>query len=467
MTGKALASTIALGVGLGAAYVASPLAVWCVGSMVALCVWAGRGLGERERRYVWTVLLAAAVIRLMAVAVLFLVSEPHISTSFFWDGDGVYLKRRAMTVRDFWLGNPVSPVHFSRGFDHGYGWSTYVYVLAYLQYLTGPALFGVHLFNVTIFMTASVMMHRLARAAFGRVPALVGLGLMLFLPTLIAWSVSALKESLYVFLCALGLTTAVWVIRSTGLFRRLIGFAIVVGATVANGTVRSGASLIMIAGLSAGLVGSIIVRRVLLMLLVVVCLPWGVYHLWTTPDIQARIMSQLQTSAVMHRGNVNTEGHSYRLLDSRFYADVYATETMRPDEGLRYLVRAIVSVVVVPLPWQVASNSAAVFLAQQVIWYLLVVFAVVGCVVGLRRDALVTSMLAGLAVTAAAAIALNSGNIGTMVRFRDTIVPFVVWLSAVGAVSTATTLANRNVRSTVGEGDRAARQRQTMGALQL
>ena len=34
-------------------------------------------------------------------------------------------------------------------------------------------------------------------------------------------------------------------------------------------------------------------------------------------------------------------------------------------------------------------------------------------------------------------IAIYSGNIGTMVRLRDTIVPFVVWLSAEGVIATA------------------------------
>jgi hypothetical protein len=32
----------------------------------------------------------------------------------------------------------------------------------------------------------------------------------------------------------------------------------------------------------------------------------------------------------------------------------------------------------------------------------------------------------------AAAVALYNGNVGTMVRMRDSVVPVVVWLSAVG-----------------------------------
>jgi len=33
-------------------------------------------------------------------------------------------------------------------------------------------------------------------------------------------------------------------------------------------------------------------------------------------------------------------------------------------------------------------------------------------------------------------IALSSGNVGTLIRHRDMIVPFVIWLGALGAVVT-------------------------------
>jgi hypothetical protein len=66
------------------------------------------------------------------------------------------------------------------------------------------------------------------------------------------------------------------------------------------------------------------------------------------------------------------------------------------------------------------------------IWYLLVLSAGVGIATGIRRDALVTCLLAALTLLTSEAIALTNGNIGTMVRFRDWVVPLLVWLSALG-----------------------------------
>jgi len=54
-------------------------------------------------------------------------------------------------------------------------------------------------------------------------------------------------------------------------------------------------------------------------------------------------------------------------------------------------------------------------------------------VFSLRRDTLVASLLFGYTVVAAVTVAMISGNVGTLVRHRGLALPFIVWLSAVGA----------------------------------
>lgn len=436
----ALACATIAGVTLGVAYAASPLTVWFVIVMSGVFLWAGRGLADRERRWVWGILTAAVALRVLAIAVLFLASDHHQSVSFFWDGDGVALKRRALWIRNVWLGVPIAPLDFWNAFDRLYGWSTYLHVIAYVQYLVGPAAYGVHLFNVCLFMSAMVGLYRVARSAYGRAPALIGLGALLFLPTPLFWSVSALKESLYLFLEVMGMVALFAVLRTTGWFTRGLGVAVLTGTLASINTVRVGGLLIEAAGLAIGVMGSLVVRRVSLVLLLLLLLPIGGRRLLNDAALQAQIMTRLRTSAVLHIGNVRTEGHAYKLLDQRFYSEDRAKDpiaTMTPMEAARFVVRAFVSFVIVPLPWQVQSFSEIAFLPQQIVWYALVLLAVVGFVAGLRCDALVTCTFAGLATIGSAVIALNSGNIGTMIRFRDTIVPFVVWLSALGAVSVA------------------------------
>jgi hypothetical protein len=426
------------------------MTVWFLIAMAAVCVCAGRGLSAAEQRAVWGLIAVAVVVRVLAIAALFLTSDPGTNPSFFWDGDGVYLKQRALTIRDVWLGVPTSPAAFTEAFSRIYGWSSYLYLLAYTQYLTVPSPFGVHLLNVLLFTSAAVVLFRMVRPAFGAASAWLGLALMLLLPTLIAWSVAALKEALYVCLLAVAVRAVVMAARATPAYVRLAGLALLVGAVAANSTVRTGASIIMGGGIAIGIVGSVVARRLVLVLLLAVSVPITAVWLWNQPEVQQAVIAQLRPAAVTHMGNVRTEGNSYKLLDQRIYSDRdYVVKTITPDEALRFAVRAVVSFTVMPLPWQVSSRAELVFLGQQVIWYLLVLLAGIGFVAGLRRDSLVTCLLAGIAVVGGVTIALNSGNIGTMVRFRDTIVPFVVWLSARGAVSLVHGVGARRAVATV------------------
>jgi hypothetical protein len=435
----------AAGVALGLAYALSPVTVWFGVALLALVAWAGRGLPESERRWIVSLLMVAIALRILAIALLFVTSEPSQIVSFFWDGDGAALKRRSLWIRDVWLGNPVLPFYFNAAFDRLYGWTTYLHVLAYLQYLLGPAPYALHLMNVSFCMATAVALHKLVRTAYGSEAAMLGFVLLLFLPTPFFWSVSALKESLYVFLAVVALVGAVSILRARSLVARALALAAASGAIAAIGGVRVGGTAITLLGLVAGFTASIVVRRVSWVLVTIAILAFGGARLANHPAVQTRIMSQLNSSAVLHIGHVRTEGHSYKLLDQHFYSEP-VTLSMSPGEAARFSVRALVNFVVVPLPWQIRSTAQIIFLIQQVIWYLLVALALVGLVAGLRRDALVTCLLASFAVIGAGVIALNSGNIGTMVRHRDTIVPFVVWLSALGAVTTASGIMSRSAR---------------------
>jgi hypothetical protein len=73
-----------------------------------------------------------------------------------------------------------------------------------------------------------------------------------------------------------------------------------------------------------------------------------------------------------------------------------------------------------------------------VIWYIIVALAPIGLVFSFRRDPLVAGLLFGYAVVAAVTVAMTSGNVGTLVRHRGLALPYVVWLSAVGACELVT-----------------------------
>ena len=154
------------------------------------------------------------------------------------------------------------------------------------------------------------------------------------------------------------------------------------------------------------------------------------------PRVQDAILGQIRQFAVIHVGFVTSPGANYRLLAPDFYTRKRDPGTLTRREAIAYGAAALREFVLMPRPWAATSLNDIAMIPQQLIWYALVIFAVPGAVAGLRRDALVTGLLAATTLMGVAAVAPSSGNIGTLIRHRDMIVPFLVWLGALGAAAT-------------------------------
>lgn len=419
------------GLTIGVVHALSPMTVWLVVWMAALGAYLWITSGPRERRWLIALLVVAVALRVAVVAGLFLWLDPNENyfASFSWDGDGRYIKRRAAWISNVWLGMPMLSSDFQAAFEPEYGWSSYLYVVAYVQFLMGLTPFGVHLFNVGLFVTAGVMMHRLARSAYGSAAALAGLALLLFMPSLIMWSSSALKESFHLLLISLVIVAVVHVVRASG-SRRVLAASVLLASLAALDTLRPGALAIEGTAAACSLVTLVLARRASTAILGTMVLASLVIYGATRPAGGQVAMDLANRAVVSHIGNIASVGHGYKLLPQDFYN--FKRPALVPEEAVRFAIRAVVAFVVVPVPWQVESTMERLFLPQQLVWYLMVLCAPVGFVVGLHKDPVVTTILAFHIVIGSIVIALNEGNIGTLVRHRDIVVCAVVWLSGLG-----------------------------------
>jgi hypothetical protein len=268
-------------------------------------------------------------------------------------------------------------------------------------------------------------------------PALVGLMLMLYLPSLFAWSISALKEPLFFLMTASSIVLAIAAVRRRRWTARLVLAAAVVALGFGLATLRQGGAVLSVAGLLGGLAIAAIVARPRLLLATVMIVPIVAGAALSRPDVQIKAYDAVRAAARQHWGHVATRGYVYRLLDARFYperpdfAGRAAIDDMNFGESARFVWRSLERYVTVPLPWEVQSRSALLYVPEQIVWYFLVVLAPAGLVLAMRRDLLVASLLAAHAVVAALTVALTSGNVGTLVRHRGLALPYFLWLSAV------------------------------------
>jgi hypothetical protein len=428
---------IAAGVALGFLYSLSPMSVWFVVLGAALVRLAMRGLSPREARWVAGLLITAMAIRAVIVAALFLFGSPdriYVPFNVFF-GDEQYMIVRALRQRAVWLDLPMRVEQFSDAFEI-YGRTSYLQVIAVLQLLVGPSPYGVHLFNILLYVGGGIILHRIVRTAFGRVPALGALAFLLFLPSMMLWSTTALKESLNFFVVVSMLGSAVIAIRGPARWR-IAGFAGVVLALAMLTTLRDGAVAIGLAGLAVGLGGALATRKAssfvaATMILMLVCIAG-----FRLPRVQAAAMRVVFEAANKHIGHAYTRGHSYELLDTVYYGH-RPVWTMTATDAAHFVGRGIASMVIFPAPWQVRSRSELVYLPEQMLWYVVVFAAAIGVVAGFQRDRLVTCLFAGYAAVALVAVGVNSGNMGTLVRHRAFALPYVGALAVLGIAAVLT-----------------------------
>lgn len=423
---------VAAGVALGVIYTLSPMLVWFALALVVGHRWLVRGLPDDERRMIVTVFALATLARGVVIAVLFATTDHDTRSFASLFGDEEYFKYRSMWLRSVALGVSVHPADMIYAFSE-YSETNYLYAMGFLQVLVGEAPYGVHLFSILAFLAASVLLFRFVRERFGPPVALLTAVATLFLPSLFAWSVSALRESVHLLLTLLALIAAIRVIEAPSWRRRLAAGLVSAAALFALRDLRAGSMLASLTALAIAFALLPLVRRsrVLVGVAVLAVVMAGIAA--SRPAVQSALLERLRGLALQHHGHVYTPGYSYRVLDDHFYGSRSLDSTSRmtwPEAG-RYVVRALVAVVLVPLPWEARSRFELVYVPEQMIWYLALLLAPIGFVAAYRINPRAALVFAAYIACIGAGIALSSGNIGTLVRHRGLVLPFLFCFAAV------------------------------------
>jgi hypothetical protein len=423
---------IAAGVVLGVVYTLSPLTVLCTAGLIAITRWVGKDLAGRERDWFFIVFVTAILLRYVVIGGLLLSADDSRPYTVFF-GDEWIFKSRPIWLRNIGLGIPISAADFIYAYDVT-GMSGHLYALAFLQALVGDAPYGVHVFNVMLYVGAVAILYRLMRRSFGPLVALGGSTVLLFLPSLFAWSVSVLKEPIYIALSVVELLLVLAIVRAPRRWQRGLSAAAVVLIALAMEELRNGTLLVVGFGTVVGLSAYWVLQTWRRIVTAFVLVPAAIILALAQPPVQARLLDFGREAARYHVGHVMTPGVSYKIVDSRYYVNQW-TEVRRigAREALQYVVRAPIAYLTEPTPANVQSRLLWAYLPEHFAWLLLIGLVPFGLRPAFRRDALATTVLVAHGGAIAMIVALTSGNIGTLIRHRDLALPYLVWFSMLGA----------------------------------
>jgi hypothetical protein len=175
-----------------------------------------------------------------------------------------------------------------------------------------------------------------------------------------------------------------------------------------------------------------VLPRPKLLLATVALLPMVIVAALMVPRIQQRVLTELRTGAFYHSGHVLSPGYSYHALSGDYYRDGLKIFTMPPRDVVRYVLRCYVAYVAEPVPWRIESRALLAYLPEQMFWLTLLMLVPFGIYAGAHRDPMLTMLLAMHAFAGASIVAVSSGNIGTLIRHRGLIMPYMVWLAGLG-----------------------------------
>lgn len=420
-----------LGVALGAAYVLSPLTVVVGAGFLLLIRWVRQMPDEAERRLLTVMLVAAIGLRAAAIVGLFLnTNHDQVPLGTFF-GDEDYFIKRSIWLRNLALGIPISLADVRYAYDDAIQTSV-VWLLASIHTLFGPSPYGVRLLSALIYVGGAFALYRSVRPGFGRPASTIGLALLLFLPSLFAWSISVLKEPLFFGLMSGIVWVTMTVLRQRSWLLGALAAGLLVPVAFAAESIRDGGFVVAGVGTVGGvLVGFTLLRRRVAMSLAILVLAAVPFVLLAAP-IRDRLDVAIAQAALRHWEHVHAPGHSYMIFDPAFYVNRPIPGDLSPAGTIRMVVVGLVAYVVVPAPWQMLSRSELAYLPEQIVWYAMVVLAVAGLWVGFQRDPQLAAVLVVHLVVAVALVAMTSGNIGTLVRHRALALPYIVWFSGLG-----------------------------------
>ena len=423
-------------VAAGLAYALSPGSCVIVLLLIAAVAWATSDLAGVERRWALGVLSWAIGLRVAAIVLIALQSNPRRESFTALFPDARYALRRSMWLRNVAAGVPLSPDDQFGAFTPNYGENAYNFVLAGVHLLFGPSPYAAHLLSTLLFLCAALILFRLARRAYGSAAALLGLGTLVCMPSLFAWSISPLREAPFALAGAVTLAAIVAAARAPHRAARLMAPAIALLGLLATGAVRPEGLWLTLAGLALGLSAWLMMTRRAFALIGAMMAGLAAAAVVAVPRVHDQALALIERAAFRHFQHTMSAGHFYRLLDARYYPPNEAVfRAADLGASTRFLIRAAVRFMTVPEPWILRPGFELVVIPQQMIWYVLVIGAACGVWYGMKRDRLLTSLCAGLWLASWMLIGPASGNIGTLVRHRDSLMPWVVWLSAIGAVA--------------------------------
>ena len=438
-----LVALVAVGAAVGGLVVLVPGFACMVTVLVAVGLALNRWSDPADRRFLLRLYAAAIGARMLIGGFLHVWAIYHGlgwarlgQESFDVFGDSAWTSLQAWLNTQVWLGQLERYTTDTSLFgllDH----ERYSYLYAVFYWLFGFSQFAVKLIGSLWGAMTALVSYAIVKDLANRQAAVVAAVLVAFFPSTLLWSLSNLKDAPN----SLGVTWACW--AALQCIRR--GFRVkfllhLIGAVGFVHLVRPSLSLVVSFGILLGFVWSLLWRpaRRLLPGLVVILALAAFYVVPKKTGIEParywrqKVESALGQLAGMQSGQTYSGGSSYVLYPERFYE--YNDSPIPPtlSDVASAFVKGWGYFLLAPVPWAITTLLQVLAVPEMILWYVLLVFAVMGASRLMREIPVEGGALLIWIFVLSSVNALTTGNVGVAFRHRSLVIPLYLVLSAIG-----------------------------------
>lgn len=414
-----------------ALFIAKGLAL-CMALTALLFYMVVKNSGEKDRRFVVFILSLALILRI--VAFIFMQYNCFSAGNLDALGDAQDNLIQGLQISDSLKNATTSGSFFMSPLMNRYNTHGKTVFDGIFFLFFGNDIISVKYLNLLAILLAGWLIYDLARKICSSLAGKTALTIFLFWPTLFIWSLMDLKESHLV----MSLACAFWFLdrfrRSEEIISRVffLSLSLIFSLYLISLKIALMRPIFVI---SAPLIlfyyvliygfsrNPVLTRRILyiaLMSLAPVVLTFRSSLLKLIKDFYGLIVHY-------HMGFLSSGGWNVDLIEGKFQ-DVYTLQF-----SFKYFVNGWLFFLFDPLPWHFYSYSLMAMYPILVVWYILLFFSVLGLIRLFRagRGPYIFAMIVFVFVYVTV-VGMSIANIGTMIRFRDAVLPVVAIFASVG-----------------------------------
>lgn len=306
----------------------------------------------------------------------------------------------------------------------------YPYLVAILYAVFDYSSLTVKLINSIFSVASGVLVYFIGKKIFNSKVAKVSAALFIFLPSIFIFSTTALKEAIIIFLVLM----IVWLMMKYYESRKWTVLILVVATVIALWAFRFSVAYVFIITILSTM---LILHRMHIFNKILIIVALTGLLLWPPANKIASHILDPNKLLSMHIGYVSTPaGNNYRILPDRYY--FYGRQNKPMGVSSADIIMAFIKggfhVFFEPVISyrDIHSKSLLFGFPQTILLLLSMPFMVIGLCAGIRYRTLEITPLTVSLIIFIPLMAISEGNVGTVFRHRDMIMPFLIILGVAG-----------------------------------